>query len=232
MKFLQQEGSVVNGLNRLIDLILLNVLWFICSLPIFTLGATTCAVYDITMKYALHQEPSIVSTFFSAFKKNFKKGTALFFIFLAMGLFIGFDLFCAFWWDISIKFVMIVVILAVGYFYLAVLSHVFPVLTYFDTGVKETIKKSFLLSMSNGIYTVFIMVLNILPILAIIAFPSLFGQIIFFWFIIGFAVIAFLNSMHLVRLFDPKRVEEADRVEEQQKRLREEEKRSQEESKK
>lgn len=231
MKFLQQEGSVVNGLNRLIDLILLNILWFVCSIPIFTLGATTCAVYDITMKYALHQDPSIVSTFFGSFKNNFKKGTALFFIFLAMGLFIGFDLFCAFWWDISIKFVMIVVILAVGYFYLAVLSHVFPVLTYFDTGIKETIKKSFLLSMSNGIYTVFIMVLNILPILAIIAFPSLFGQIIFFWFIIGFSVIAFLNSMHLVRLFDPKRVEEADRVEEQQKRLREEEKRSQEERK-
>ncbi len=231
MKFLQQEGSVVNGLNRLIDLILLNILWFVCSIPIFTLGATTCAVYDITMKYALHQDPSIVSTFFGSFKNNFKKGTALFFIFLAMGLFIGFDLFCAFWWDISIKFVMIVVILAVGYFYLAVISHVFPVLSYFDTGVKETIKKSFFLSMSNGIYTIFIMVLNILPILAIIAFPSLFGQIIFFWFIIGFAMIAFLNSMHLVRLFDPKRVEEADRVEEQQKRLREEEKKSQEERK-
>lgn len=231
MKFLQQEGSVVNGLNRFIDLILLNVLWFVCSIPIFTLGATTCAVYDITMKYALHQEPSIASTFFDAFKKNFKKGTALFFVFLAAGGFIGFDLFCAIRWNISIKFVMIVVILAVGYFYLALLSHVFPVLTYFDTGIKETIKKSFFLSMSNGIYTVFIMVLNILPILAIIAFPSFFGQIIFFWFIIGFAVIAFLNSMHLVRLFDPKRVEEADRVEEQQKRLREEEKKSQEESK-
>ncbi len=229
MKFLQQEGAIVNGLNHLINLILLSALWFVCSIPIFTLGATTCAVYDITMKYALYQEPNIVSTFFQAFKRNFVKGTILFFIFLAMGLFLCLDLYCALKWNMAVKYAAIIVILAVGYFYLAVVSYVFPALTYFGTGIKETIKKAFILSMSNHIYTVFIMVLNILPILAIIAFPTFFGQILFFWFIVGFSAIAFFNSLHLVRIFDPEKVKEAQDVENQQRRLREEEKRSQEE---
>ncbi len=218
MKVLQ-EGPLASFLTRFIDLILLNLLWFLCSLPIFTIGASTCALYDVTIRQALHENPSIVSTFFRAFRRCFKKATALFLIFFGAGLFLAVDLWCAFQWDIQIRFVIIVVILAGAYFYLAVLSHVFPVLTYFDTGVKESIRKAFFLSMSNGVFTVFIMVMNLLPVFMILISPVNFGQIIFFYFILGFSVIAMLCSMHLIRLFDPERAEEADRLESERKRL-------------
>ncbi len=114
-------------------------------------------------------------------------------------------------------------ILAGAYFYLAVLTHVFPVLMYFDTGVRESIRKAFFLSMSNGVFTVFIMVLNVLPALMVLAFPVWFGQIIFFYLIIGFGVIALLCSMHLIRLFDPERARESEELEEAQRRLRDSE---------
>ena len=54
MKVLQ-EGPLANFLNRFMDLILLNVWWFLCSLPIFTIGASTCALYEVTISYALTQ---------------------------------------------------------------------------------------------------------------------------------------------------------------------------------
>lgn len=223
MKILQ-EGPLANFLSRLIDLILLNILWFLCSLPIFTLGASTCAVYEVTMGYAFYGNPAILQTFFGTFRKNFKKATALFFIFLAAGLFLALDLWCALHWNTSLKFLPVVVILSVCYFYLAVLSHVFPVLAYFDTGIKESIQKAFFLSMKNGIFTVFIMVMNLLPVFAILLLPSKFGQIIFLYFVVGFSAIALLNSLHLARLFDPKRAEESDQLEEEQRRLRDLEK--------
>lgn len=219
MKILQ-EGTLANILNRFIDLILLNVLWFLCSLPIFTLGASVCAVYEVTLRYAFHEDPPIVHTFFEAFRKNFKKGTALFLIFLAAGLFLALDLWSAFQWNISVKFLIVVVILAVSYFYLAILSHVFPVLTYFDTSVKESIRKAFFLSMSNGIFTVFIMVMNLLPVFFILLIPIHFGEILFFYLAAGFSIIALLNSMHLARLFDPERAKQAEQLENEQKRLR------------
>lgn len=219
MKVLQ-EGPLADVLNRLIDLILLNVLWFVCSLPVFTLGASTCAVYEVTINYALHGSPPVVRTFFESFRKNFKKGSALFLIFFAAGSFLALDLWCAVQWEISVRFLILVVILAVGYFYLAVLTHVFPVLTYFDAGVKESIRLAFLLSMRNGVFTVFIMVLNVLPVFLMLMRPNDFGQILFLYLILGFSVIAYLCSLHLIRLFDPKKAEEADRVEEEQRRLR------------
>lgn len=222
MKFLQ-EGTFANFLNRFIDLILLNLLWFLCSIPIFTIGASTCALYEITMRYALYEEPPIIRTFFQAFRKNFKKATVLFMIFFFMGGFLILDMWCALHWDISIRFLIIVVILAVAYFYFAVLTHVFPLLTYFDTGIKESIIKAFFLSMKNGIFTVFIMVVNLLPLFAILLFPHYFGQILFLYFIIGFAVISLLCSMHLMRLFDPERAKKAEQLEFQQKQLRKDE---------
>lgn len=218
MKVLQ-EGPLANGLNRFMDLILLNVLWFLCSIPILTLGASTCALYEVTLRYALHETPPITRTFFQAFRKHLKKATELFLLVLAAGLFLAADLWCALQWDIQIQFVIIVVILAAAYFYLAVLSHVFAVLAYFDTGVKESIQKAFFLSMSNGIFTVFIMVMNLMPVFAILLFPNCFGQIIFFYFIIGFGVIAQLCSLHLIRLFDPIKSKEAEKLEEEQRRL-------------
>ncbi len=66
MKVLQ-EGPLADILNRFMDLILLNVLWFVCSLPVFTAGASTCALYDVTIQYALHENPSVIYTFFQAF---------------------------------------------------------------------------------------------------------------------------------------------------------------------
>lgn len=208
MKFLY-EGTLANILNRLIDLILLNLLWFLCCIPIFTIGASTCALYEITLHYAFGDDPPVVRTFFGAFKKHFKKAGLLFLIAAAAGGFLLLDLWCAFQWEIGIRFLFIVIILAVFYFYLAVFSHAFPALTYFQSGIKETLVTAFVLSMRNGIFTVFIMVLNLLPGFLILLFPMYFGQILFFYFILGASVIAYLCSLHLARLFDPERAKAA-----------------------
>lgn len=222
MKVLQ-EGSLAGFLSRFMDLILLNVLWFLCSLPVFTAGVSACAVYEVTMRHAFHENPPVVRTFFQAFQKCFKKGVILFLVFCGAGIFLAADLWCAFQWNTQFRFLIIVVILAAFYFYLAVLTHVFPVLMYFDTGVKASIQKAFFLAMSNGPFTIFIMVLNVLPFLLVLIRPVYFGQIFFFYFMIGFSVTAMLCSMHLVRLFDPKRAEEAEKMEKEQRELRDRE---------
>lgn len=207
MKFLY-EGTLANILNRLMDLILLNVLWFLCCIPLFTIGASTCALYEVTLHYAFEEDPPVVRTFFEAFRKHFKKATLLFLLMSAVGGFLLLDFWCAFQWDIGIRFFLIVMILASVYFYLAVVSHTFPALAYFQLGVKETLGRAFILSMKNGIFTVFIMLLNLFPGFLLLLLPQYFGQILFLYFILGASVIALLCSFHLARLFDPKRMEE------------------------
>ena len=49
MKFLQQDTFLTKFLSRLIDLVTVSALWFLCSIPIITIGASTTAMYSVTL---------------------------------------------------------------------------------------------------------------------------------------------------------------------------------------
>jgi len=55
----------------------LNLLWCICSIPIFTIGASTTAVYYVTLKLVRDEEDGTFRSFFKSFKENFKQATAI-----------------------------------------------------------------------------------------------------------------------------------------------------------
>ena len=55
----------------------LNLLWFVCSLPIITVGASTTALYAVTLKIARNEEGNITTQFFWAFVRDFRQATTL-----------------------------------------------------------------------------------------------------------------------------------------------------------
>lgn len=69
----------------------LNLLWFVCSLPVFTLGAATAALYDVTLRMARGEEPGLNRRFFQAFRENFRQATTLWLILLGVGALLGLD---------------------------------------------------------------------------------------------------------------------------------------------
>lgn len=69
----------------------LNLLWFVCSLPVFTLGAATAALYDVTLRMARGEEPGLTRRFFQAFRENFRQATTLWLILLGVGALLGMD---------------------------------------------------------------------------------------------------------------------------------------------
>lgn len=69
----------------------LNLLWFVCSLPVFTLGAATAALYDVTLRMARGEEPGLTRRFFQAFRENFRQATTLWLMLLGIGALLGLD---------------------------------------------------------------------------------------------------------------------------------------------
>lgn len=90
------DNPVWRFVGKLGDLILLNILWIICSIPIFTIGASTTAVYYVTLKLVRDDDGYTIKSFFRSFKENFKQATALWLMFLVTGLVLLFDLRFAF----------------------------------------------------------------------------------------------------------------------------------------
>ena len=59
------------------DVIWAGVLWLVCSLPLFTIGAASTALYYVTVKCIRHERGSLTKSFFRAFRENFRQGTLL-----------------------------------------------------------------------------------------------------------------------------------------------------------
>lgn len=62
-------------MKRIWNIILLDFLWLLCSLPLISIGASTCAAYYVGLKLADGEEINIAKTFFKGFKDNFVQGT-------------------------------------------------------------------------------------------------------------------------------------------------------------
>lgn len=77
MKFFSVDGALYKFISRFWDMIKLNFLWLLFSLPIVTMGAATVAVYSVTLKMVDESEGYVARQFVKAFKENWKQGIPL-----------------------------------------------------------------------------------------------------------------------------------------------------------
>lgn len=91
MKFFSYDSKFSQIMLKLCTACYLNLIWFVCSLPIFTIGASTAALFTVTLKIARDEDPRPEVTFFRAFRDNFKQATVLWLIMLVLGAVLGTD---------------------------------------------------------------------------------------------------------------------------------------------
>ena len=211
MNFLQNDTFLTRILSRLIDCILLSILWFLTSIPVVTVGASTTAAYSVALELAFGERPAIVPGYFASFKKNFLRSTVVFLTLTALGLFIGLDFWSVLHWETPFQFALEVLILSAGFFYLILATHAFPALAFYEGRPARILKMVFFRSLGKGIYTVFVTVLSIFPLLFLArrVTDGSFGQWLMLFLLAGNGLICYLNSLHLARLFDPERVRAA-----------------------
>ena len=54
--FFSFEGGFFSGLEKISDIVILNLVFIICCLPVFTIGAALTALSSITQKMARKEE--------------------------------------------------------------------------------------------------------------------------------------------------------------------------------
>jgi uncharacterized membrane protein YesL len=82
MRFFSVDGGLYKFMTRLWDVIKLNFLWLLFSIPLVTMGAATVAAYSITLKMVDDREGYVGRQFLEGFRKNIKQGTLLGILFL------------------------------------------------------------------------------------------------------------------------------------------------------
>lgn len=82
MSFFSPEGAFYQFISRLWDMVKLNLMWLLFSLPIITIGPATVAAFSITMKMVDESEGYVARQFVKEFRKNLKNGIPLGILFL------------------------------------------------------------------------------------------------------------------------------------------------------
>ena len=85
------DGKLAQILGNIADLVILNVLWIVCSIPIVTAGAAATAFYSVTLKLIKNEESYVTRSFFRAFRENFKQSTIVWLVLLAVAAVLGCD---------------------------------------------------------------------------------------------------------------------------------------------
>ena len=143
------DGPVLQFVNKIVYSVYLNILWFLCCIPVITVGASTTALFYVTLKISKNEEGNITKAFFRSFRQNFRQGTLIWLILLAAGIILGVDGYVLYhmrfenvFWTIGTA-VFLVAVAA----YAIILMYIFPLLARFENTVKAMFLNSLLLGM-------------------------------------------------------------------------------------
>ncbi|WP_196812006.1 YesL family protein [Schleiferilactobacillus shenzhenensis] len=192
--FTNPESKVYRLGGKLVDLFFLNILFLLTSLPVITLGASTTAMFTVTMKMVDDSQGPLVKSYFKAFKDNFWRGTFTGVVLLAVGavLYVGLHVLRMF---PILSFIIVGIALLIAVInYAVMLLFVFPYNARYSDGFWHSFKVCWQMALLNLKPTIGL-VLGLAGVLAVITLDSFYAILAsYFLIVIGFSSVALLIS--------------------------------------
>lgn len=195
--FFNPDNMFFRFMGRLSDLMILNFMWILCSIPIITIGASTTALYNTTLKMVNENEGYLLKSFFKSFKDNFKKATIVWLAIIISFIVLAVNL--IFWIQFRslAGYVSISIVMFLSLLFLLTNNYIFPLISSFNLSIKNSVIKSFVLALKYLPYSVLLLAISIIEIVVTIMSPIA----IIFMIILGFSFCAFINSYLLKKVF-------------------------------
>lgn len=197
------DGPVWQALGRLADLVILNLFFVITCIPIVTIGAATTALYSVTLKMVKDEDSYILKGYWKAFKENFRQSTIMWLVMLVTGIVLYMDFRIVSSMTASASKIYLVLLLAITLVMVMGILYIFPLQAKFYNTIKGTIKNAFLMALANLPYTAIITVITIGSIILTFINGTTLYYGLLIWLLIGFSIIAHLNSRFFMKVFDP-----------------------------
>ena len=179
-KIFDLDSPVMRFLNRVGDLLILNILMIICCIPVIAIGAAYTAMHYVVLKMIRDEEGYLIKGFFKSFARNFKQATILWLIMLLIiAVYVG-DILIFNYSGLEFPKAVVIAVVAVAVVFLMVAVYIFPLLARFDNTNKNTIKNAVLLAIANLPKTFVMVVIYAVPF--VIGYFSTYSIIFIFMF--------------------------------------------------
>ncbi|MCD8105862.1 MAG: YesL family protein [Lachnospiraceae bacterium] len=196
------ENPFWQALSKLADLMILNLLFLLCSIPIFTIGASLTGLNYVTLKMHSGEEGYTTRSFFKSFRQNFKQATAMWLItlfvvaILACDILILRDTTGIFYTILRAVIIMICIACVMIFLYQ------FAILARFDNTVKNTFRNAFIMAIADFPRTLAMIAIVAAAIIITFFNSTTMTWALLFWILGGFAIMSYCNTSFLSKIFD------------------------------
>jgi len=191
------DSKIYFIMNKIYQLIILNIIFILSCLPVITIGASLTALYGTTFKMIEGTEDKIINTFVNKFKQNFKPGTKICFMYGTLFLF-----FILFYYPINKIFTSNIIFY---YLFMVIITliilttiYVFPMLAFFENNIFNIIVNSFSLALRHITVSI---TLFLIMLVMIIIIPFFVKSGFILWLAMGFSSTFYVCSFIFHTLF-------------------------------
>jgi uncharacterized membrane protein YesL len=150
----RSDSAFMRALSWLVEIVEINVLMILTSLPIVTIGASLTAGYDAARRLRQGVGKTLPN-YWRAFKSNFAKSTLLWLVFGPTGAGI-----VALWVFVQMT-PLLVIKFALSILWMIAFYWVWPLQARFENSVGATLKNSFIIGLTKIGYTVALLVIDV-----------------------------------------------------------------------
>lgn len=146
------DGKFFQVTSKIVDLVLLSLLWLIGCLPIVTIVTSTSSMYHTVVKCIRFDRGSCWGDFREAYKKNLKQGIGLTLLFGGVGAVIGFlnyQIFVVSQNRSSLFFALAFGMLLVSFVYLLNVLWIIPVFSRFSNTFGNILKLNYVIAVRH-----------------------------------------------------------------------------------
>lgn len=176
-----EEGSPFQRfLNKVADLLILNLVTLVMCIPIITIGAALTAMHYVLLKMVRGEEGYIVKSFFRSFKREFGQATILWILFVALGALMASNMVLVLEGTGHYPIWLPSSILVAAILELIIMIYTFALLSRFDNSVYHTLLNAVTLTFSELPRSLAMAVITLTPAIAFLTTTVLLPLLVLF----------------------------------------------------
>ena len=200
-QFFNMDGPIFTFLSKMADLLILNILFILCSIPIVTIGASLTAMSCVSIKMKDGLEGYVWKTFLKSFRDNFRQATVIWLIMALAAVVLAVDLLLVRTSAGTLQHVVQITVYIGILLWLMFLSVVFPLLSRFDNTIRNTMRNAALLAIGNAPRTLLMSAVIFGSVILTLWNAATLSYGLLVWILFGFAILSWIDTALLYPVF-------------------------------
>lgn len=187
-------------LERVFDIIVLNLMTLLLCIPVVTAGAAMTALYKTLFDIRQEKGRTVIG-FWQTFRAEFRPAMLLGILALVASAAYGGYLFLLYPQLSAERAWAWITVAAIGALFFFPMTFIFPLFAKFENTMKKTIVNAFYMSIRHFPVTLIMLVMQAAWLVAMFLVPAQVPVILLAWFFFGIALPAYLGSGLFLRVF-------------------------------